>query len=202
MADSNALARAKKQAMLDSVLTTNIADQEAPALALLNKLMQDSDYEMYNNTLSTVSIVSFEEGTSELYTRCNTNIAGMQSLKEDMEIQIITTTPDTTYNGYFRIFNLDLVNYSFEIRKIFSVTKTAAATITRKTDLENAHAYLILYLLVSSAQELVSKQVLYNSQGFGDGNISQAGIETKQTLADSYYSKARQFLGYCYSEAL
>jgi len=202
MADSNALARAKKQAMLDTVLITNIADQEAPALALLNKLMNNADYEMYNGGSNTVTISKFEEGNTELYTRCFTDISGIQNIQENTEIQIVTTAPDTTYNGYFRAVNIDTTNYSFDIRKVFSATKTAAGTLTRKTDLENAHAYLILHLLISSAQEIVAKQVLYSSQGFGDGNISQSGIETKQTLAESYRRKAISYLNYCYSEAL
>jgi len=202
MADSNALARAKKQAMLDAVLTTNIEDQEAPALALLNKLMNNADYEMYNGGSNSISISKFEQGYNELYTRCYTDISGIQNIQENSEIQIVTSAPDTTYNGYYRAVNIDYTNYSFEIRKVFSVTKTAAGTLTRKTDLENAHAYLILHLLISAGQELVQKKVLFSSQSFGEGTITQAGQESKISLAADYRKKAISYLNYCYSEAI
>lgn len=200
MADSAVLAKAKLLLSYDvDDLDTKLSECEAPALELFEKEITSIDFNIFYNTALTSNILSFSQGSESVSTLCKCEkLLDVSQLVENQKIVIVSTT----YAGIYKVFNLNYDSYTFEINKVFSITETGTFTNSRKTSLEYAAAYFLLYSLISQAQEIRNKKVLFSSSNFGEGTINQASLQDKKDLADSYISKAYQYLDYNYSESI
>lgn len=191
---SNVLTKAKTLLTYDITdLDSKLAACEAPAMELFEHNINDADFAIYYAAVSGGNIASYASGSNDYSTKCYCSaLSDVQYLQEGSKI----TIAGTTYAGTYKIFNLDINTKSFEIKAIFSITETGTFTNARKTQLEYAAAYFLLYQLISQAQEIRNGKVLFSSTNWSEGQSTQAAITEKQQLAQDYKNRAYQYLNY------
>ena len=199
MADSAVLTKAKSLLSYDaSELNEKLAACEAPALELFEHNINDADFATYHAISSGGNITGFAKQSDYATTVYCANFSDVQYLQNGSKITIASTS----YAGTYKIRFIDLSAKTFEIQVIFTISEAGTFTNARKTQLEYAAAYFLLYSLVMQAQEIKDKKVLASSSQWGEGNTNQAQLNEKIALATEYKSKAYQYLNYNYSQVL
>jgi hypothetical protein len=194
MADSKVLSLAKEMLTYDSKSLDDIFSAcEQPALLTLSRFLPIDLLSIYvSEPVLTYSKV--ELGSESYLIRVYVDRIDAYKIGN-----IITIDQDELstkiYNGKYIIQNLNIDDKWIEVRNTFSVTETGIITNISHEKMLYAHAYLILSKLAIHSQSIVSKDVIYSSQQFGNGNMAPASQSEKKFLSDRYFQQAMSYIG-------
>ncbi len=145
----------------------------------------------YMNSEEVVVINSFAEDLDD----SSRTICAVDNIYPIQEFDLISISDTTNYDGYYEVLLIDTDNNTFTITKVFSSTETGNVRNEDISVIKTAHAWLILYYITQTLQELSKGKVLLSSEEFGDGNTRTYGQDEIRLLREQYLKNVETLIG-------
>ena len=141
----------------------------------------------------------FAEIALDIVTKINTNAALSVTAEIDETDEtgatFIVTAKEAGTDGNDIICNISgdntfIANMPQNLAGGEQTPDTGTFFSTEIDNLKLAHAWLVLYELVLTAQQIVKNDIIFTSNQWGEGNKQPSGVSEKKALAKWYYNKA------------